>query len=377
MLPAHYNINGLLVWPHHFGSRAFIFFASIFFIISTGLGAQKAQAVDQTQDRQKVARQTAHEWIAVGKEQYSRGLYKQAEDSFLLALTYQDYLSSLELAQIGILAKITDTALVKRADAQKHIVAAENLFKKDRFIEAKAHLEKVKAGNFLTKKEKAQIAQTLNTIDKKLAAQRKELMEVYKASVAFYSAGQYEKARDGFVEVAEAGLLVLQSGKNAEDYLIKINELFGQSVESLSSIRAMPDSKDNIWPILDFEDKFVKLGQQAELDREVRFSRYSSTHRPLESSDSAPSQSPYIRQVMRKRNILRSYVRAVVNDASVKVETFLAQGKPAKAKKIVQISEAIVNGYHSYLGDELLRKYKLELERLEQKIAKQPSTSAQ
>ncbi|MFQ6034427.1 MAG: 6-bladed beta-propeller [Sedimentisphaerales bacterium] len=61
-----------------------------------------------------------------------------------------------------------------------------------------------------------------NTLNK--GRRQEEIAEIYYRSMAFYRAGQLEKAREGFVEVLTSGLIPRAMAKTIEGYLMDIND---------------------------------------------------------------------------------------------------------------------------------------------------------
>jgi hypothetical protein len=69
-----------------------------------------------------------------------------------------------------------------------------------------------------------------------------------------------------------------------------------------------------------------------------------------------------------KRNILRSYTAAIVNDAAAKAQNYIDQGKFGKAQQIVETAEELVNKNRLYLEDACLRQYENQLKQLAERI---------
>ena len=65
----------------------------------------------------------------------------------------------------------------------------------------------------------------------------------------FFRAGEMEKARDGFVEVAKYGMLVTPKGQTAEDYLIQIDSILTEKLKGQPAANAsMPLAKEESNP---------------------------------------------------------------------------------------------------------------------------------
>jgi len=71
-----------------------------------------------------------------------------------------------------------------------------------------------------------------NTLTKKQnfrqEEQRREIAELYYRSIAFYRAGQLEKAREGLVKVLESGLIPALMAKSIEGYLADIDDVLAR-----------------------------------------------------------------------------------------------------------------------------------------------------
>ena len=77
--------------------------------------------------------------------------------------------------------------------------------------------------------------------------------------------------------------------------------------------------------------------------------------------------------IKRRKNILRSYTKAVVNDAVGKVKSYISKGDFDKAQKAVEGAEWIIYQNWAYLGDELFKQYNNKLKLLTEKIVKEQS----
>lgn len=107
------------------------------------------------------------------------------------------------------------------------------LIEKGEIKEARIYLEKFKESNAFTSEEWIKIVQVLNLID--FAASRTEghaenvkkqsaVAELYYLSLAFYYAGQMEKAREGLIEVLKSSLIPPAVAKTIQDDLANIDK---------------------------------------------------------------------------------------------------------------------------------------------------------
>lgn len=317
-------------------------------LLLTPLLLQGAPASRSTIDKQQVVRSVANDWISVGTEQYKRGLFKPAEQSLLRAYRYQQYLTVTQRQKLLRTLEKTRTAALERKAVLETIQMADRLLaEQGQPIKAKAYFEEVRDSRFLTRQERKQIAGRLRIIDNKLRAQKKETVGLYNRSVEFYNAGKLEKARDGFVKVARTGLLATPTPSTAEDYLMKIDNISA--------------SKD--------VSQIVRTESEPEI--QTRITALVDTSISGESSQLTNDNTSYIERVNnRRRNILRSYTRAVLNDATVKVQKYLGTGAFDKAKETVKFAKHTIKENRSALGDVLFGQYSRRLRQLTGKIAR-------
>ena len=296
-------------------------------------------------DKEKIVRQVAEKWIQVGVEQYQRGFYKNAEQSFLRALDYQQYLSAAEQQKLSDLLEKTHIAVLERGRILGHLQTADELVKKGERVRARAHLEKVKDSEYLTESERQLIVEGLENLQTQLGQKEKEIADLYQRSVQLYLAGQLEKAREGFIKVANSGVVVAPEGKRAEDYLLKIDETLVQSARPATGIIAEPEQRDE--RTISALDHFTGVETESVLTRP----------RPLTTAGTGG----YIDVITSKNNRLRSYTKVVVNDAVAKVEAYISQGEFDKAKEAVETAERLVNENQLRLGEDAFREYSGQL----------------
>ena len=297
-------------------------------------------------DKEKTVRHVAEKWIQVGVEQYQRGFYNNAERSFLRALDYQQYLSAAEQQKLSDLLEKTHIAVLERKRILGHLQTADELVKKGERIRAKAHLEKVKDSEYLTEGERQLIVEGLENLQTQLGQKEKEVAELYQRSVQLYQAGQLEKAREGFIKVANSGVVVAPEGERAENYLLKIDETLVQSVRPATGIIAEPERRDE--RTISALDRLL-VGVETE--------SVLTSPRPLTTT----GKGGYIDVITSKNNRLRSYTKVVVNDAVAKVEAYINQGEFDKAKEAVETAERLVNENQLRLGEDAFREYSGQL----------------
>lgn len=331
---------------------------SILLLTTVLLGVASSQA--NGLDKEKVVRQVAQKWIQVGMEQYSRGYYKAAEQSFLRAQDYQEYLSAAEREKLSEFLQKSHEGAVEKQRISEAIQAADELIKQGETAQAKAHLEQIKDNEFLTEEQKGLVAEGLEKLNSQLKGQDKEISELYESSVDLYHEGNLEKAREGFIKVVKSGLSIGPEGRKAEDYLVKIDSVLAQKAAPSLIIEA------------ELREGLPELGVE-ELEGEL----LDAGAKAVEVPEPVTEQGSYIQVINRKRNILRSHTRAVVNDAVAKAQNYLNQGEFDKAREAVGTAERTVNKNQLDLGEELFESYSSELGQLTEKIAQEQSQRMQ
>ena len=348
------------------------------------LGFDRYQS-DET-GKQKILRGIADNWIQVGLEQHRRAFFTQAEKSFLQARQYQQYLTDAEVEKLNSLLESTRTAALERGQALEHIKTAYKLIEQGQPIKAKAHLEKVKGSQLLTSYEQKQVLERLKGIDNQLDRRQEAIAALYERSVALYNTAQpsvlgngtpsggrllaLEEARRGFLEVAASGLSQAPPSKTAEDYLGKIDDILRSTV--LSPLLMEEESESNL-PDTGFGN--VKEVVDDVVTEPIAIAQPQEVRQPNESvmvdAASPPAeQNERLSATARRRNILRSYATAVVEDAIAKVRNYVNEGRFYRAKQALETAEQALNQNRPHLGDSSFNQYRNQLERLAEQIVK-------
>ncbi len=308
--------------------------------------------------KQKVVQQVAQDWIEAGTNFYNKGFYLQAEQSFLRAQNYQEYLTDADRQKLNELLQKAHTAAAERKRIGENMQAAEELIKQGDIAKAKEKYEQIKASEFLTKQEQQQLAEGLKKTDIGLDEQKKQIAELYNQSVELYNAGQLEKAREGFAKIARNNLLVAPEGMTAEDYLVKIDNAIGKKTQPAVQTPAAEQAKP---------EPAAKQPVTKEL-------AVSETPKAPEQQQAEPEpateEASAIDKVARKINIVRGHTKAVVDDAVAKAQSSISQGQFDKAKEAVETAQNTVNENQMQLGDELYKRYDTQLKQLSEEIAK-------
>ena len=336
--------------------------------LSLALFASVASADNETgePDKQKIIRQVTNDWMEVAQKQYQRAYFKAAEKSLLQAQQYQQFLTDSERGKLKVFFQNVSKAITERERILLSARKAYELVKQDKLIEAKVHLEMVKGSDYLTQQEKRSAIRSLKNVDKQLSERKKQIAAIYKRSVKFFQAGQLEKARDGFSEVAKSGLPAAALGKTAEDYLMKIEGMLKSPAKPASPEAVYPWSlQAKTHPFVEDELFSRKIKPQMDPDKTKENDRsFIAVAEPINGAGTKPDP------IERKRKLLRSYSRAVVKDSVEKAKKFVDEGRFYKAKIAVDGALATVNKNREHLGAEIFRQYQEQLRQLSDKIEK-------
>ena len=123
--------------------------------LSALLGVTFAQP--SATNKEEVVRLVAQRWIQVGMEQYNQGRFKAAEQAFLRASDYQDYLNDAEKQQLVKYLQMSHNASAGKEQVISEIQAAEELISRGELVQAKAQLEILRDNNYLTDQERQQV----------------------------------------------------------------------------------------------------------------------------------------------------------------------------------------------------------------------------
>jgi general secretion pathway protein D len=350
-----------------FGQKPVIFL-SFLFLTSVLLGVARPQVNDADK---KIVRQVAQKWIQVGTEQYKRGFYKAAEQSFLRAQDYEEYLTAAERQKLSELVEKTHGRVIERERILDNIRRADELVKQGETIEARSLLEQARDSEYLTEQERELITESLKKLEGQSDEQNKEAVALYDRSVGFYRAGQLEEARKGFIELTKSDKLTAPPGERPEDYLVKIDNVLAKRIESESSAEAGPQELQSGDATI-VEDELLESGAES-FERLTEQEGAALTTAPEQVAD----EGDYIKVINRKRSILRSHTKAVYNDVVAKAKSYISQGEFSKAKEAVETAERTVNKNQLFLGDDLFRRYSEQLQQLNGQIAQGQKQTAQ
>ncbi len=335
--------------------------------------AWSQQLQDEVGDMHTVLRREAVDLFNIGIAQYKRSLYLSAEVTFLRAQRYGEYLTGPEQEQLADYLEKVHLASINKEQVLEHLRRAEELLGKDELIRAKAHLKKIRNNKMLSDEEKLLVSQKLEYIDSSLAERKRRVAELYNRSVDFYRSGQLERARDGFTQVANNGLLVAPKGQTAEDYLMKISQFLSERGETLPSGKVRPVEQIPEFDILYFEQK--QLDEEIETEQKskpfISLFRAEQEREPAVVVKQNAEKKGIVDEVdSRKSTILQSYTKAVMADTSAKVEDYIARGRFEMAEEAVRIAQATVSENKPYIGDGLYKQYNSQLQQFYEQIEK-------
>ena len=310
----------------------------------------------------------ANNWIQVGISQYERGLYRQAEESFLAAEDYQEYLTASEKMKLQEHLDKTRQALVERKAVLEHLQNARDLLNQGQPIKARAQYEKVRNSPYLTEQEQKQLAGELKGVDAAFDKRRREITELYNRSVEFYRAGDLEKARDGFAEVIKSGVLVAPKGQMAEDYLVQIDNILLERFKSQSyavtpQAPAAPSQRPESSPVQpDSNQQPAMRGQPAQtIEEQVREVTAAAETTPEKKTEAAAPEDA-------RAKIIRTYTKAVLDDTEIKVTHFIGSGEFDKALAAVRSAAGVVGENRPFIGDDAFVQYTSRLKQLADRI---------
>lgn len=371
----------------------------------TSLKAADTNDDSEQTDRQHISRQVAQDWLLVGVTQHKKGLYSAAERSFLTAKDYQDYLTDDEREKLDELLGQTRSIILEQKRISNEIEAVDKLIKSDRFVEAKAELERIKAEPNINKDQLkkaetllAELNDALEIIDSKLILQDIKKADALIESGRFVQAGAYLenlKTSEGMTgdilnEIAKRvsrinAQLDLEQRQIAELYmqsleyyrnnqLDKARESFNK-IDKILSERTVLSAKVDEQDALSFEQpqrqvSLPKLEQRAVEQLVVDEPEFAGV------VDVETEKDNDIEIVDREIKVLRSYVKAIVKDAVAKSQNYAARDEFRKAKKTIAAAEQLISEYHQYIGEEIFAYYSTLLTQQSMRIAQQEDEAA-
>jgi TolA-binding protein len=362
-----------------FLAAAVLLFAAVFPAYAqapaASLWRSNTAGAQSEEEKAVVLREQALSWIQVGITQLNRRLYEQAEKSFQAAREYQEYLTAGEKKKLQENLDKASRAVVERKVVLENLVQARDLLNSGRPIEARSHYEKVRNSPYLTGQERKEIARELKSVDTAFDKRRKEITGLYNRSVQLYRAGDLERARDGFAEVVKSGILVAPRGQLAEDYLVQIDNILTGRLKPPAEPKLTPKTPRTT-PLQTAESAHVQTdsNQQGILPEQVTQKQMQKLQQELMEVKAAAETTPekQLETAMPREEprakIIRTYTKAVVNDAETKVEQFIGRGEFDKALTAVRSATLVVGENRPVIGEDAFVEYSTRLKKLAERI---------
>lgn len=296
-------------------------------------------------------RNVALEMMNVGIEQYNRALFDASEKTLLKAQQFKKYLTEAEIGTLTRYLRKATVAAVKRKGAIEDLRQADKLLKENQFLRAKAHLVNISTSELLTPLESEVVRKGLEIINKNLAEQDKQYLDIYQQSVLLYEQGQLEAARAGFIRVTLYGLLVLPLDRMPEQYIEKIDGVLGKAVSPLMTTEGL--FSQSFQPI--FAPDGSLLGDRA------RYKTFPGTGTQLRAEE-APAMNPA------RKSLVQSYVNAVVTSSIAKAREHIKSGKFYLAQNQIETAKKAIGDNLSFLEKDIVERYDSQLKEIQAQI---------
>ena len=202
-----------------------------------------------------------------------------------------------------------------------------------------------------------------------------EILVEYKPDVVI--AGEVYEVRLRVVNEGNSQTKIKLETKGNPDYLVKIDNILVKRLESSAPVETgVVDVRGRLPKITDTpaQDTRPRLRIPPQPDKPARGARIDAGR--IKSPEPTTDESGYTQTDNRRRNILRSYTRAVVNDAIAKAQNYRQKGEFDKAKKALEKAKGTVNENRLYLGASIFERYSRFLEQLIEEIVREQSDAA-
>ena len=242
-------------------------------LLAIPIVSRSATALSQPNEayKQEVLRQVAQDWIQVGMGLYRRRSYEAAERSFLRAQEYQKYLIAAERGKLNELLKEAHIAALERKYILEHIQKAYKSVNQNQLIETKAHLEKVRDNEFLTKTEREKLNELLEKTKKAstTAFERGGILECLQMVNEFIEQDQLTKARVLLEKLTGNKLLTQEERGELNELLGKIHAAEVERKRILESIQKV-DKLVSQNQLMDAKARLEKIRDNVFLTEEER-----------------------------------------------------------------------------------------------------------
>lgn len=309
-----------------YGVRSLLLILLPFVLMLAFLSAPSTNAAEVSQNEALTKKAEIN--LKVALEQYSRGLYDQAEKTMDdLMANYYEYLG--EDSQDQAVALAEDIAEVKQAriDISRALSRSDEYAAAGNMRMAISELEKISDSEYLTENERERINNAIAVLEEQAETQKPD--------------GEIAITSEEFT--AEQELLNAGEEKNSTD----ADSDYEMQMENEDRVEAVEETQEN---------------EQEATDRQAQPTPETA------QQGNAQDQSGYIRVIEQKRSRQRSYTKAVVEDAKAKANQHLSENQFAQARQAVARAITLVNRNKLLLGDELYEQYRTELASLDDLI---------
>ncbi|HPC64320.1 MAG TPA: hypothetical protein PK525_06835 [Anaerohalosphaeraceae bacterium] len=304
--------------------------------------------------------------IRIAQEQMKRGFYQQAQTQLNTLLTsseYTNYLSERQHQTITALLNEISTALQERTKITQMLQQSDTLASQGKYTEALGLLGQIKDSPFASEQERQMIRDLYQDVSAKQLQEQQKWQSLYDASTAAYKAGQYEQARQGFVQILEAGASV-KGDKTAQEYIQLIDSAAAQPAGT-----GQADSAEPMVPLLETPAAGTSSAQEAiePLDLMPQPDASAQTVATVSVQVQEQKERSYLEVVRQKRAVQVDYTTAIVKDAIEKAQQALASNQFEQAQQALRRASSTVEANKMLLGDAFYADYKAQLTNLEQK----------
>lgn len=319
------------------------FVAAAVFLAAVATAAVPSQ-VDELGAERAVAR-VVDAWIAIAQEQCNRSLYIQAENSLVRAQEYYQYLTEAQREKINALVEKTHKAMLGKKLVLDRLENAEKLAQQGHLIKARSHLEQLAHEPFLSESESRRITLKIGRLDAQINREKRLMADLFRESKKHYEAGDFEKAREGFVEVAGSGLYVPTDGMTAEEYLARINASAVQRVKQ-------PESKPK------FNLRFRRQPKEQSSEQQAQKNLMNFAKPEAQIPQQQPPKKEFPKQ---PHDVKASYIKAVIRDAQDKVAKHLGAAQFGQARAVVEDAQKRLNEFRGDLEPQFYEKCRGQL----------------
>ena len=122
-------------------------------------------------DKVSIVRRVADDLIEAAAKQYERALYVHADESLSQAMEYYQYLTVEQRSKTEVLSGKIKVVLFQRDVVLEHIRRANGFVSNGRLTDGRDYLKQFCDSEFLTAKERKEIAKKLGELDTRIAGQ--------------------------------------------------------------------------------------------------------------------------------------------------------------------------------------------------------------